>query len=198
MNQYDGRYITQFQTEDLPEQPFEALSPRISLRPMAYEDCEAIVRWRNNERVRGNYVYRERFTIEGQRRYFHDKVETGQVWQYMICERERGDRPIGCMVFTDWEPERDQIEYGLFIGEDDAAGRGYGTEAIRLGMTHAFGRFHVGKVVCRIFTDNLPSLASNEKAGYRRAGLLPDVECSDGTRKDMVMLEITPADVTGN
>ena len=188
---------TRFLTQEMPQPPFEALSPRIALRPMEYEDCEAIVRWRNNERVREHYVYRERFTLEGQRRYFHDKVEKGLVWQYMICERARENRPIGCMVFTDWEPDKNQIEYGLFIGEDDAAGKGYGTEAIRLGMTHAFRRFGVGKVVCRIFTDNLPSLASNEKAGYRRAELLRGVACSDGEKKDMWLLEITPSLVTG-
>ncbi len=179
-----------------PQAPFVAAHRRIVLRPMEYADCGDIVCWRNKEWVRRNYVYRESFTMEGQRAYYRSKVETGEVFQYMICERQRQDRPIGCMVFTDWEPENGQIEYGLFIGEEDAAGKGYGTEAIRLGMTYAFSRFHVDKVVCRIFTDNMPSLRSNEKAGFHKKELLSGVECSDGSKKDMYLLEIRPEDIT--
>lgn len=182
--------------ENRPDAPFVAAGRRIALRPMEYGDCGDIVCWRNKDWVRSHYVYRETFTMEGQRAYYRSKVETGEVFQYMICERQRQNRPIGCMVFTDWEPENGQIEYGLFIGEEDAAGKGYGTEAIRIGMAYAFSRFHVEKVVCRIFTDNMASLISNEKAGFQKKELLSDVVCSDGSKKDMYLLEIRPQDIT--
>lgn len=180
-------------------EPFVAEGPRIALRPMTIEDCAPIVRWRNNGRVRERYAYRELFTLEAQEEYFRTQIETGRKTQLMICEKdEQGGehRAIGCMVFQDLNRERREIEYGLFIGEDDAAGKGLGTEAIRAGMRWAFDAFAVERIICRIFTDNIPSLRSNERAGYRRAGLLEDVECSDGSRKDMYLLEIRPGDVT--
>ncbi|WP_130837354.1 GNAT family N-acetyltransferase [Lachnoclostridium sp. Marseille-P6806] len=180
-------------------EPFVAEGPRIALRPMTLEDCGRVVRWRNNGRVRERYVYREAFTLEGQEEYFRTQIETGRKTQLMICEKdERGGerRAIGCMVFQDLNRELREIEYGLFIGEDDAAGKGFGTEAIRVGMRWAFGAFPVDRIICRIFTDNIPSLQSNERAGYRRTGLLEDVECSDGGRQDMYLLEIRPEDIT--
>ncbi len=34
----------------------------VSLRPITDEDTDLIVKWRNNERIRNNFVYRVEFT----------------------------------------------------------------------------------------------------------------------------------------
>ena len=41
-------------------------------------------------------------------------------------------RPVGSVYFRDIDRVKKEAEYGIFLGEDDAAGKGYGTEAAKL------------------------------------------------------------------
>lgn len=59
-----------------------------------------------------------------------DKVAAGEVVQFILCETA-GDRPVGSVYFRDIDTENKKAEYGIFIGEEDAAGKGYGTLAAR-------------------------------------------------------------------
>lgn len=162
---------------------------QIGIREMKLEDCDKIVEWRNKERVRSHYIYREDFTLESQRRYFREKVLKGDVFQYMICELDNDGRAVGSAVFKDYRPSERQIEYGLFIGEDDTIGKGYGKEATSLCLEMAFQIFDVDRIIGTIFCDNIPSLVSNIKAGMLPCAILKDVECTDGEIKDMVLVE---------
>ncbi len=162
----------------------------IGLRPMAMEDCAKIVEWRNNENVRKRYVYREKFNLDAEKKYFEEQVVTGKVFQYMICELNNKGRAIGSIVFKDYEYNERQIEYGLFIGEDDTRGKGYGKEAVQLGFKLGFETFEVDRIICSIFCDNAPSMIANIRAGMRPYKILKDVKCTDGEVKDMVLMEV--------
>ena len=190
---------------------------RLRLRRMTIDDSEMIVRWRNQEWVRRNYVYRREFTLEGQIAYYHTQIETGKVVQLIACEKENNNRPVGCTVlneFCDLRPDQMQqseedeenhtaissleknaagglirhAEYGMFLGEHDAAGKGYSSEMVYLTLQYAFTQLGRDEVVCRIFTDNVPSIKGCERGGFRIAETIPDVECTDGTVKDMYLL----------
>ena len=176
---------------------FVAAGEMVLLRLYRIEDSEKIVEWRNKEELRRWYIYREEFTPEGQLRYFHEQVETGRVFHYMICLKQEPHTPIGCLVFTHYEPERNTIEYGLFIGETALAAKGMGTDAIRAGMRYAFRHFGVSRITCRIITENIPSVKSNEKAGFIPQQLLPGIVCSDGKIVTMQQFVIRPDTVTG-
>ncbi len=162
---------------------------KIGIREMEQQDCMKIVEWRNKGRVRSHYIYREDFTLESERQYFREQVLTGNVFQYMICELDNSGRAVGSAVFKDYRPTERQIEYGLFIGEDDTIGKGYGQEATSLCLELGFEKFDVDRIIGTIFCDNIPSLVSNIKAGMLPSAILKDVECTDGTVKDMVLVE---------
>ncbi len=161
---------------------------KVGIREMTAEDCADIVRWRNTEKVRSHYVYREEFTLETEKKYFEDQVLTGKVFQYIICELDRDGRAIGSAVFKDYRPEERQIEYGLFIGEEDTDGKGLGKEASQLCIAMAFEKFDVDRVLGRIFHDNIASLVSHIRIGMFPCGYIKDVQCTDGEVKDMVLV----------
>lgn len=163
---------------------------RLGIRPMTLEDSALIVKWRNQDWVREHYIYREQFTLEGQEAYYHNMVETGRVTQFIVCERET-DRPIGCTVLNDYEAHDGHAEYGMFLGEADAAGKGYSPEMIRMTFDYGFHELALTEIMSRIFTDNIPSIKGCLRAGMQRAEILKDVECSDGTVKDMQIVRAT-------
>lgn len=160
---------------------------KVILRPMGYEDTDLIVKWRNNERVRRNFIYRETFTAQGHQNWIETMVETGRVVQFIICEKE-DMRPVGSVYFRDIDRIKKEAEYGIFLGEDDAAGKGYGTETARLAVDYAFKKMGLKRLVLRVFTDNEAAVGSYRNAGFAVESVMKEVECSDGEKKDMFFM----------
>ncbi len=138
----------------------------IYLRQMQISDTDNIIAWRNNPRVRHNFIYQGLFTAEGHLNWIKTQVEPGHVVQFIICEKD-SDRAVGSVYFRDIDRERKCAEYGIFIGEDDAVGKGYGTQAARLALSYAFSEMQLEFVFLRVFADNTGARKSYERAGFR-------------------------------
>ncbi len=162
---------------------------RIAIRKMEFEDCGMIVNWRNKDRVRSNYIYREKISLSEQEKYYREQVQTGKVYHYVCCLREN-DRPFGCMVLKDMREEERQIEFGSFIGEDDCVGLGLGGEISVVGYRYVFDNFPVDRIVLEIMADNKASMFSHGKGGAKPYKKADAVMCSDGIRRDMVLYEV--------
>ena len=142
-----------------------ASEPLVCLRPMEEADADSIVLWRNKEWVRRNFLYQGPFTREGQLNWLHTQVEPGHVAQFMICETDSG-RAVGSVYFRDIDRINSCAEYGIFIGEEDAVGKGYGTQAAGLALRIAFEELELESVFLRVFEDNIGARKSYEKAGF--------------------------------
>ena len=161
----------------------------IIIRLMTDSDTELIVKWRNNERVRKHFIYREEFTPASHRNWTKTMIETGKALQFILCEKET-ERPVGSVYFRDIDRNKKEAEYGIFIGEDDAIGRGYGTEAAKLAVSYAFEEMKLSKLILRVFTDNAAAVRSYQRAGFVQTSYLKDVVCSDGEKKDMYVMKM--------
>lgn len=154
---------------------------------MTVEDTDRIVGWRNNPRVRKNFIYQKPFTREGHLKWIRDKVETGEVIQFIICEKET-DRPVGSVYFRDISEEHHKAEYGIFIGEDDAVGKGIGSETCRLACGYGFREENWHKIILRALSDNKAAIRSYEKAGFVQEAYLRDEVCIDGIYRDVILM----------
>ena len=161
----------------------------IRLRPITEDDFPLIVKWRNNENVKKNFIYREKFNLEGQKKWKETMIDTGRVIQFIICEKDHGDRPVGSVYLRDINREKASAEYGVFIGEDDAQGKGYGNEAALMMTEFAEKTMSLKELILRVFVYNVNAIKSYEKAGFVRTEYLPAVECSDGYKGDMIMMK---------
>lgn len=160
----------------------------VSLREMDEGDIDNIIRWRNNPRVRCNFIYREDFTRESQLKWIEDYVRTGKVLQMIICSNEL-NRPVGCVYFKDIDKDSLQAEYGIFIGDDAAVGKGYGTETAKLAFAIAKERLGIKRVILRVFMSNRYAIKSYMAAGFTVVKNMPGIVCSDGSAQDMVLMK---------
>lgn len=159
----------------------------IYLRLMTYEDTDLIVEWRNSEAVRRNFIYQELFTKEGHENWIRTQVDTGRVVQTIICDIATG-KPLGSVYIRDIDRHHNKAEYGIFIGEADARGRGVGTAAAKLMLQYCFEEAGLHRVYLRAFAENKQAIGSYEKAGFVREGLLKDDVCIDGKYRDIVWM----------
>ena len=104
---------------------------RVYLRPITGDDAEDVVRWRNSASVKKFFIYQGTFTKEGQLEWIEKKVKSGEVIQFIIVER-KSEKSIGCVFIKDLDQIHKKGEFGIFIGEEDARGKGYGREGLFL------------------------------------------------------------------
>lgn len=151
----------------------------IYIRPMTYDDIDDIVRWRNSDGVRKFFIYRGDFTHENQIDWMKNHVETGEVAQMIICLYE-SDKPIGCVYIRDINQTHKKGEYGIFIGEDDARGKGIGTKAAKLMLRFGFEELGLHRIYLRALEGNDRATKSYENAGFVKEGFLRDDVFVDG------------------
>lgn len=167
---------------------------QIYLRPITLEDTDMVVRWRNSEKVVQNFIYRKNISREDHINWFHNKIETGQVVQFIICDLQT-DKPLGSIYLQNFEDENRKAEWGIFLGEQEAYGKGVGTQAASLLLDYAFSVLKMHKVVSRVLAYNQASIRMNEKAGYVQEAYLKDELFLDGKYEDLIFFgAVNPMD----
>ena len=160
----------------------------VSFRMITRQDTDLVVKWRNNPRVRDNFVYREFFTREIHEKWLEESVFTGKVLQMIIMAGEELE-PVGSVYFKYINDDKTEAEYGIFIGEDEAIGKGYGNETARLAVKYAREELGIKRLILRAFCYNAAAIRSYENAGFVKFQDMPGVECSDGQKSDMILME---------
>lgn len=166
---------------------------KIYLRKMEYADTENIIKWRNSDFVREHFIYQALFTKESHERWIKTMVETGKVDQLIICVKDdssMADMPIGSVYIRDIDLVHKKAEYGIFIGEENARGKGYGSMAASLMIEYCFKQLKLHKLFLRVFADNEQAIRSYEKAGFVKEAYLKDDVRIQGKYRDIVLMGI--------
>ena len=163
------------------------MSNNVTIRKITEADTAKIVKWRNAPSVVEHFIYRTPLTEEAHLNWFHNRIETGDVVQFIICD---GENEVGSVYLRDIDPVNKKCEYGIFIGEESCRGRGVGSAAARLALDYAFEELKLNRVFLRVFADNPRAIKSYENAGFKKEGVFRDDVIIDGTGYDMVFMGI--------
>lgn len=167
---------------------------KIYLRKMEYSDTENIVKWRNSDFVREHFIYQALFTKESHENWIRTMVETGKVDQLIICLQPEAEGeeeiPVGSVYIRDIDHIHNKAEYGIFIGEESARGRGVGSMAASLMIEYCFKQLKLHRLFLRVFADNKQAIRSYEKAGFVQEAYLKDDVRIQGQYRDIVLMGI--------
>lgn len=145
------------------------MTSKLTIRPITEADTDNIVRWRNLDSVKRNLYSRDEVTRESHLRWLREQVQTGRCAQY-ILETLEGD--IGTAFIKNIDNFHKKGEYGIFIGEESARGKGYGRRATELLLEKAFEELDLNRVFLHVFEENLPGIRAYENAGFKIEGVL--------------------------
>lgn len=161
----------------------------LHIRPIEKNDTQNILCWRNSPEVVKNFIYRKNLTEAEHENWLNTYVATGKVAQFII---EVGDEklPVGSVYLRDIDYNNKKAEFGIFIGEEFARGKGYGAQATRLILKYAFETMDLNKVFLRVFADNKRAINCYLNAGFKEDGLFRDDVCIDGKFYDVMFMSI--------
>ena len=114
-----------------------------------------------------NFIFRQTFTPEMHRSWLATKVATGQVVQYIILDNADG-KPVGSVYYRDVDNHNRSAEYGIFIGEESARGKGLGTETARLFTQFGVDTLHLHRISCACWPKTPPPAAAMKRPALCR------------------------------
>lgn len=162
---------------------------KVYLRPITMEDTDLVVKWRNDERVVQNFIYRKPISREEHICWMEQKVDAGAVVQFIVCDKQT-DKPLGVVYIQNIEEEHSKAEEGIFLGEEEAFGRGIGTEAARLMIRYAFKTLGLHKLTARVLAYNMASRRMHESAGYQQEAYFRQELFLNGKYEDLIFYGI--------
>jgi len=163
---------------------------KVVLREIGDDDTANIVKWRNSADVIKNFFIQDVLTEEQHRFWLNNKVRTGAVAQFIIIDKETST-PVGSTFLRDIDPKNKKAEYGIFIGESCARGKGLGSEAAVLITDFGFKQLNLNRVYLRVFAHNANAIKSYENAGFTCEGLLrQDIYANDRYNDVVIMSKL--------
>lgn len=161
----------------------------VALGPLRRELLPAYQRWINDFAAARNLGVPSRpISAEAEAAWFDGVVGNAGEVAFTIYERATW-RPIGNTGLHLIDHRNRTAEFGLLIGEADARGRGFGTEATRLVLDYAFTALGLHNLMLRVFAYNLAGLRAYQKAGFREFGRRREAVLMGGRLWDVVYME---------
>jgi RimJ/RimL family protein N-acetyltransferase len=97
---------------------------------------------------------------------------------------------IGQCGLRDFDEAHRTCELGITIGDKDYWGRGYGRDAVRVLVDHAFRHRNMRKVFLRVWGNNERGIRSYRAAGFVEEGRLRQHVWSAGEYVDLVLMGV--------
>ncbi len=161
---------------------------RVILRKQAENDAMFFANWYNRSEVMFRCGFTEPTSPAREReRILTDHRSDDSVW-FTVTDTEGeilGETGL-LRMFPAWHC----TDLSIIIPDPAKRRRGYGTEAVRLMLDLAFGRYGMNRVAIGVVERNEEALAFYEKIGFRREGVQEEGYLYDGQYSDFVMMRI--------
>jgi RimJ/RimL family protein N-acetyltransferase len=84
---------------------------------------------------------------------------------------------------------------GIFIGQKEYWGKGYGEEACRLICRYGFDHLNLENIILRVYAYNEKAIACYKKVGFREIGKRRSAKKILRKRHDVLFMDLLPGDL---
>ncbi len=169
---------------------------RTRLRPVGEQDLDELWMMLNDEeggRLTGTHA---EFTREVADAWYRTRGEKTDRLDLVVADRE-DDRCVGEVVLNDLDPDNLSCAFRISLVGPEVFGRGYGTEATRLIVGHAFGTVGLHRIELEVFDHNPRARRVYEKVGFRVEGIRREALRWDDGYHDAIVMGLLADEFTG-
>jgi RimJ/RimL family protein N-acetyltransferase len=166
----------------------------VVLRRHAPENVAAFRRWYADPEIARLARYQQTpMRPEEIDRFFEARV-VGEGALAMAVHERATNRLVGTCAFSQLDGENGSALYHITIGESDVWGRGYGTEATRLMLDHAFGTLALHRIALFVFEFNERAIRAYRRCGFVVEGRSRESIWRDGRWWDELAMSVLESD----
>ena len=167
---------------------------RVVLRRHVPENLAWFRRWYSDPEIARLARYQEApMRAEEIERFFTARVVGPEALAMAIHERS-GDRLVGTCAFSQLDADNGSALYHITIGESDAWGRGYGTDATRLMVDHAFEALGLHRIALFVFEFNERAIRAYQRCGFVIEGRSRESIFREGRWWDELAMSVLESD----
>ena len=141
---------------------------RIYLSPINPDDYEQYCIWMNDPAVTDNIGQTSQiWSIPKEKQFLDEIIKDG--FNFAIIRAE-DDKLIGGATLHDVNHRSRNAQCGLYIGDAENRGKGYGAETLRLLLDYGFKALNLNNVMLKCFSFNKQGIACYKKVGFKLIG----------------------------
>jgi RimJ/RimL family protein N-acetyltransferase len=165
------------------------IGPTLYLRPLEKTDAALVMSWLNDPEV--NRTLQTCFPINLLvEEAFIARVSQGDHSLPLVMVLRESDKPIGVTGLHEIDYRNRHAGFGITIGAKEAWGKGYGAEATRLLVQHAFATLNLNRVWLRVYEYNTRGQRAYEKVGFKKEGLLRQDNFREGRYWNTIIMSL--------
>ena len=174
--------------------PESLTGSRVVLRRHVPANVTAFLRWYADPEIARLARYQATpMRPEEIERFFAARV-AGPESLAMAVHEKATDRLVGTCAFSQLDGDNGSALFHITIGESDAWGHGYGTEATRLMVDHAFGTLGLHRISLNVFEFNERAIRAYRRVGFLVEGRSRESIWRDGRWWDELAMSILVSD----
>ncbi|WP_245301366.1 GNAT family N-acetyltransferase [Thermoanaerobacterium butyriciformans] len=157
------------------------------LSPMNVDDYEKYVEWVNDMEVAAGMLFASQIVTKEREKELVESLSKD--YNFAIVDI-KGDELIGNIGFPKIDYINRVAEVGLFIGNKEFWGKGYGQEALNLALDFGFSILNMHNIYLRVYSYNKPAISCYKKVGFKEAGRIREAKRIAGERYDEIIMDI--------
>ncbi len=165
--------------------------PHVHLRALDESDLEQTLRWHNDPGLYASLGDTFRFVGRAAEAEWL-RVKSGFLANEVnlaIC-RTANDEHIGNIYLREINWVARKAVLHVFLGTGEHRGKGYGQQAVRLLLRHAFMDLNLRRVGLEVLANNAIAIHVYEKCGFSSEGRLRSFAVKGGIPEDVIMMSI--------
>ncbi len=169
---------------------FNIVGKKVALGPLRKDLVPLYTRWFNDFRtLRTLGAMPHPLTLEQEVQWYERAITRGDTDIAFTIYEKATSRPIGNTGLHDIDRRNRTALFGITIGEPDARGMGFGTEATQLMLDFAFTVQGLHNVMLHVHEYNLAGIRAYTKAEFKEFGRRRESHFMGGKYWDVIYME---------
>lgn len=167
---------------------------KVYLSPIDKEDYVKYTEWLNDMEVSIGMPFAASLIDQESEKNILEKLITSK-YNFAVIENKT-NKVIGNVGFPNIDSVNQAAEVGIFIGDKEYWGNGYGREALELLMDFGFSLLNFNSIHLKLYSYNTPAMSCYKKIGFKEAGRLREAKIVAGKKYDEIYMDILAREFT--
>lgn len=168
----------------------------IYLSPKNIEDVNIYTKWLNDFQTT-DYIGRsaQLYSLETEREYLENHSNDEATFAII---RKSDDEIIGTIGLEQINHVHRKGTLGIFIGDKESRGKGFGSEAIKLILDYGFNYLNLNNIKLDVLDVNSRAIACYKKCGFKEIGIRREANYTNGKYHDIISMDILAKEFNGD